>query len=155
MLLAIIMKKIKNFVLENNSGDKIKLKNFHKNKNLLLVFFRGAWCHECKKQLLEIQRYLKKIQTADFNVLAISNDNRLKSSLLKVFLKLNFPVISDKKMRLIKYFNLKTKYKNKITAKPSIFLLDKRQRLLYSYIGKKYDDRLSAKSILKTIKALK
>ncbi|MBI5077272.1 redoxin domain-containing protein [Candidatus Falkowbacteria bacterium] len=148
------MKAIKNFILENNNGEKFKLTDFQKNKNLLLIFFRGAWCQHCKKQLADVQRYLKKIQTASFCVMAVSNDDKLKSSLLKSFLKLNFPVIADEKMELIKYFNIKTKYKNKIVAKPSIFMIDKRQKLLYSYVGKKYDDRLSAKNIIKTINEL-
>lgn len=140
--------------LENSNGTKFKLCDYQKNKKLLLIFFRGAWCQHCKKQLVEVQRHLAKIQNAGFNVLAISSDNKLKSSLLKNFLKLAFPVVSDEKMELINYFKLKTKYRNKITAKPAIFLFSKQQKLLYSYIGKNYDDRLSAKSILNAIKTL-
>jgi peroxiredoxin len=149
------IKPIKNFIVENNCGDKVRLSDFHKSKKLLLVFFRGVWCQYCKKQLLDIQRHFAKIRKAGFAVLAVSNDNKLKSSLLKNFLQLDFPVISDEKMALINYFRLKTKYRGKVTAKPALFFFDNRQKLFDSYIGKKYDDRLSAKSILKRIKELK
>jgi len=71
----------------------------------------------------------------------------LKSNLLKTFLKLPFPVLSDPNTQLISKLNLKTKYKGHTTAKPAMFLLDKNHTVLYRYVSDNYDDRVSFKDL--------
>jgi len=51
---------------------------------------------------------------------------------------------------LIDQFDLRTVYKDKEVAKPSIFLFEK-DKIIFQYIGVEYDDRLSAKTILQEI----
>jgi peroxiredoxin len=138
--------------LQDNQGVPFKLSNYQINDFLLLIFFRGAWCNHCKKQLQEIERYKAEFDQQHTKLLAISCDTNFHSSLLKSFLKLSFPVISDKDFAIIDKFNLKTIYKDQTISKPAIFLFSPEQKILFQYIGEEYDDRLSAKTILENIR---
>lgn len=147
--------KIKNLSATLNNGRKLSFIKYQGNKNLLLIFFRGAWCNHCKKQLFDINKRLNEFLALDYKILAISPENKFKSSVLKTFLKINFPIISDENLEIINYFKLKTKYRGKTAAKPAIFAISKNQRIQYYYIGKRYDDRLTAKSIISGLKLMR
>lgn len=146
---------MKNFTLHNNDNSSFKLFDFQGGKILVLIFFRGAWCNHCKKHLLEIQSMMKEFDKLNVKFLAVSSDTKFNSSLLKEFLKLSFPVVSDAKFKLIDYFKLKTKYKNKNVAKPSLFIFSPKHEIIYQYIGKRYDDRMGGKALLKILTELK
>lgn len=142
---------MKNFTLQNNDNASFKLYDYQGGKTLVLIFFRGAWCNHCKKHLLEIQKNMKKFEKLNVKFLAVSSDTKFNSSLLKEFLKLNFPIISDSEFKLIDYFKLKTKYKNKTVAKPAIFIFSPKHEIIYQYVGKRYDDRMGAREIIKQL----
>ncbi|MFH0780160.1 MAG: peroxiredoxin family protein [Parcubacteria group bacterium] len=142
---------MKNFTLQNNDNTSFKLYDYQNGRILVLIFFRGAWCNHCKKHLLEIQGKMKKFDKLNVKFIAISSDTKFNSSILKEFLKLSFPVISDADFKMIDYFKLKTKYKNKSVAKPAIFVFSPKHEILYQYVGKKYDDRMVSKEIIKKL----
>jgi peroxiredoxin len=140
---------MKNFNLLNSNGEKLNLIEFQGESYLLLIFFRGAWCNHCKKQLQSINKLFDSYQEKNIKLLGISNDNRLKSSLLKTFLKINFPILSDEDNKLIKHFDLLTEYNDQQVAKPSVILFNSKHEKIYEYIGQDYDDRLTGQQILK------
>lgn len=142
-----------NFLLKDNNGEIFDLPKYVGDNRLLLVFFRGSWCNHCKKQLQDLERHAAEFEKSKVKILAISSDSAFNSSLLKTFLKLNFPILSDSTFSLIDQFNLKTTYKDKKVAKPSIFLFEG-DKIIFNYVGIEYDDRLSAKTILEKIKSL-
>lgn len=128
--------------------------DYQKDHWLLIVFFRGAWCVLCKKQLKELQDHLTDLTKLKVKVIAISNDTRFKSSLLQNFFQLQYPVLSDIQMQIIKREKLETVYKNQITAKPACFILDPQHRIQYSFVGQSYDDRPSIETLIAEIKKL-
>lgn len=132
-------------------GVERTLKEIQFGKNLLVIFFRGAWCNHCKKQLFELNNFIERLSDIGVSVVAVSSDSRFKSSLLKTFLKLKFPVFSDESFALIDAFGLKTEYQEKQISKPSVFLFSSEGKLLFNYIGTEYDDRLSASEIVKQV----
>ena len=137
--------------LQDNQGNPFKLSDYQGNDFLLLIFFRGIWCNHCKKQLRGIEQHKFEFAQLHTKLMAVSCDTNFNSSLLKSFLKLSFPVISDKDFSVIDHFNLKTTYKDKTVSKPAVFLFSPTQQILFQYIGEEYDDRLSAKQLLRTI----
>jgi len=144
---------MKNFILQKNDGSKFDLAKYQGNDYLILIFFRGAWCNHCKKQLLDINNHYAEFSELQIKPLAISCDSKLKSNLLKNFLKLKFSVLSDSEFAVIDYFNLKTEYKGQIVSKPATILIEpQKHKVIYEYVGVDYDDRLSAKTILNNIK---
>ena len=143
-----------NLKLFQNTGAELNLTEYLGDKKLILVFFRGAWCNFCKTQLKEIQENLDRINMLNAKVIALSCDNNLNSSLLKEFLKLDFPVLSDSTFKVINLFDLKTTYKEKAVSKPAVIIFDPNGQELFKHVGLNYDDRLSTEELLTTLKSL-
>lgn len=145
---------MQNFELHNSNGEDITLYDYQGNSNVLLVFFRGAWCNHCKKQLQDINNHFSEFEKLKIKILAISCDTKFNSSLLKSFLGLKFSVASDTEFKIIDALNLRTEYKGKEVAKPAVFIVSPNHEIAYQYVGRDYDDRLSAQEILKQYAAL-
>ncbi len=141
-----------NLELRDNQDNAFKMSDYQGKDYLLLLFFRGAWCNHCKRQLQEIEKHHPEFTALHTKLIALSCDNNFNSSLLKSFLKLNFPVISDKNFKIIDQFKLRTNYKNKTVSKPAVFFFSPKQEIIFQYVGEEYDDRLSAKKILERIR---
>jgi peroxiredoxin len=143
-----------NFQLQYNNGDQFDLYKFLDDKWGIVFFFRGIWCTICKKQLKEFEEHFVEIKKLNCKIIAISNDSKFKSNLAENFFQLSFPVLSDQNLEVIDPLELKTTFKNKITAKPAIFVINQNKELVYKYIGDSFDDRLEIKSIIEKIKQL-
>jgi len=140
--------------LYDNSGQQFDLSKYLRGSKLGLVFFRGAWCNFCKTQLKELQNNLATINKTDTKIIAVSSDTKLNSSLLKEFLHLNFPVLSDSNFEIIDKFQLRTKYKDKDIAKPAVIIFDNKGSELYRFVGQDYNDRLPTHNLLKVLEDL-
>lgn len=145
---------MENFTLQNNDSTNLNCFEYQGNHNLLLVFFRGAWCNYCKKQLKDIQSHLQTIRELNIKLLAISCDSKLNSSLIKSFLKLEFPVLSDSDFKVIDTFNLRTDYQGKQVAKPALLLFSANHQPIYSHISPSFDDRLPVTELITKIKTI-
>ncbi len=140
---------MKNYILQDNNNNEFNFSDYQENNFLGLIIFRGAWCNLCKKQLKEIQELLSDFTNLNVKLLAISPDSKLKSSLLKTFLKVQFPILSDEKMEVINDFNILENFKGQQLPKPAIFLYNPDGQLILEKIGDNYEDSLSGKNILK------
>lgn len=154
LLIGITVANMRDFVLIDDKAREFPLYKFQENKYLFLIFYRGIWCSHCKKQLQDIEKNITEFEKLNIKCLAVSCDSVLNSNLLKTFLKLSFPVISDVKFEMIDFFNFRTKYKEKEVAKPAVLLFSPDHNLIYQYIGQEFDDRLSANQILENVKPL-
>ena len=148
------MKSLKNYTVQNNNGEDFIFHDFQADKNLLVIFFRGAWCNHCKKQLQDLQKNISEIEKFNVNIIAISSDSKMNSSILKTFLKLSFPVLSDSDCKIINDYNLKASHKGKEVSKPAVYIYNKKHEEIFNIIGDTYDDRLSAEALIKTINNL-
>jgi len=137
--------------LFDNNNEPFKLLEYQGTRNLLVIFFRGAWCNHCKRQLQDFQKHLDLFNGINIKLLALSNDSRLNSSLLKEFLKLDFPVLSDVDSAIINRFELGEIYKDKFVAKPALLLLSPEGRLLHTRIGANYDDLATAEETIEQL----
>lgn len=101
--------------VQTTVGDKI---NFSKlDKNTVLVFYRGAWCPYCIKQLDSIQKDLvKKLDTKN-QLIAISVDRTAIAKKMKAKQKYDFIVVSDTKAKSLQAFNIVNKLDDKLVAK--------------------------------------
>jgi peroxiredoxin len=142
------------FPLTNNDNSKFELQNYQGNNNLLLVFFRGAWCNYCKTQLTELQKRITDFDRLKVKIIALSSDSKLNSSLLKQFLKIDFAILSDKELKMIASFDLLTKFKGKKVAKPAVILFNALGEELYRQVGKNYSDRITADELITKIEAV-
>lgn len=145
---------MKNYKLINNDNTEFSLYDFQANNYLLLLFFRGAWCNHCKRQLQELQKNIHELEKNKIKLIALSSDSKFNSSLLKTFLHLDFPIISDAAFKLIDDYNLRVTYKEKEVSKPAVFLYNPNHEEVFRFIGETYDDRISAKELLPQFKKI-
>ncbi|WP_419168257.1 peroxiredoxin family protein [Halobacteriovorax sp.] len=153
------------------SGKKYSLTE--KNKDFILVFFRGSWCPYCMSQLKSIESdivpQLKKNQI----LLAISVDKPIVAKKMKDKFNYTFGIVSDSKAKILKSFNISNKisdelvlkYKNSysiniegdsgeshhIIAHPAVYIV-KDGRISFSDVHINYKERTDNKVILKELK---
>ena len=153
-MIVVNMAMLKNFKIKDNNNTNLEFFEYQEGNHLLVLFFRGAWCNHCKKQLQEIQNNLVELNELGVKVLAISSDTKFNSSILKTFLKLEFPVLSDPAFKLINEYGIKTEYKSKEVSKPAIYLYNPKHEEIFKYIGESYDDRISTEDLMNILNEL-
>lgn len=144
------VRKAKNFQSVNFNETIFDCYKYQGNDFLLLIFYRGAWCGYCRKQLNELNKYYEDFEKLEVKVLAISSDSLLNTSLLFNITKSRFPLLADPDYKIFKLFNL-PKVKDKKKVKPAIFLINPAKQIVYSYVGKDYRDRPGIRELKKTI----
>lgn len=91
-----IEKNIKyHFKLENPDGSVFDSEKYQDKAKLLLLFFKGAWCNFCKRQLRDIARGHQDFTSKDIRVIALSPDSQLNTSLVSQYIGSKFPILSD------------------------------------------------------------
>ena len=148
------MKNLKDYTIKNNNGEDFSFYDYQGDSNLIILFFRGAWCNYCKKQLQDIQNHIDDLKKLNIRFVAISSDSKMNSSILKTFLNLSFPVLSDSDFTIIDAFNLRVMYKDKEVSKPAVYLFNADHKETFKLIGDTYDDRISAKELLPRLKEI-
>ena len=143
-------KKAKNFKLEDGQNKVFDFFEYQKKSKVLLVFFRGEWCSECKKQLEELNININWFKKNKIKIIALSSDDRLFTSILVEILKPKYPILSDSNWKIFKLYGFK-KPTNQKRIKPALLLIDSDHNIQYSYVGKNYSDRLSISQLKKVI----
>ncbi|MCY9695676.1 redoxin domain-containing protein [Paenibacillus alginolyticus] len=149
-----IGKKAAPFRLDSTQGIK-GLEDF-KGKPLVIIFLRGTWCHNCQKQMPELNEYYERFLEKGVNLIAIAGQ---KLANIKDYVNANgikFPILSDETREVIKSYEVFTpiKWDSFRIAIPSTYIIDEHQTIRYSYIGENQADRPSAKEILEVIDTL-
>ena len=126
----------------------------------ILVFYRGGWCPYCSKQLSGLQEIEKELKDLGYQLIAISTDSpeNLRKTMVKE--KLGYTLLSDADLKAAKSFGIAFKspqsYDNflpetsgglnvdKLLPVPSVFILDRKGRILFEYINPDITQRLSA-----------
>jgi len=145
---------IENFQLKYNDGKKFDLFEYLGSSWGIVFFYRGVWCTLCKKQLKEFHNHYAKFEELNVKIVAISNDTKLKSNLAENFFNLQFPVISDAKMKVIKELDLKTEFKGQTTSKPAVYIVNSEKETVFEFIGDNHDDRFVMNDLIEKIKEL-
>jgi peroxiredoxin Q/BCP len=83
------------FTLEDQNGDKISLKDFRGEKNVVVYFYPKAMTPCCTTQACAIRDYKKDFAKLDTVVLAISPDASSRLLRFEDRDKLNFTLLSD------------------------------------------------------------
>ncbi|RZM21707.1 MAG: AhpC/TSA family protein [Pedobacter sp.] len=146
--------------LPTSSGKMFDLNRSVSQTPTILVFYRGGWCPYCSKQLSGLQEVEKDLKNLGYQVIAISTDSpeNLRKTMGKE--KLSYTLLSDADLKAAKGFGIAFKGpksydkflpetsggKNvdKLLPVPSVFILDKKGRILFEYINPDITQRLSA-----------
>ena len=156
--------------LQTLDGNSKSLKSIIGNKPTVVVFYRGGWCPFCNVQLAELGQNLQAIHAKGYQVIGISPDlpANLKATVGKN--KLEFPLYSDAKAEALRKFRVAFKvddvtfstYKEKynldlekwsgenhhILPVPSVYVIDAKGTIKFSYSNPDYRVRLKAPALL-------
>lgn len=154
----------------DKDGGKVDLKNYVGDKTVVVVFYRGAWCPYCTRQLSALSEIKPKLDNLGVELIAISADDytKIDSSYNRSGTD-DYTLFSDKNISAINAFgigwkvddDLYQKYKNQygmdtewwsgskhhVLPVPAIFVIEKGV-IKHQYVNPNYSKRLSPKVLL-------
>jgi peroxiredoxin len=160
------------FKLADAFGKTVSSNDLLKKGNLVIVFYRGAWCPFCNTYLHSLQKNLAEIKANNGNLVAISVENADKSMAVAKKNELTFTVLSDPKLMVAKKFGIvfelpketNEKYisygldlvKANGTPKPELplsatYIVNRKGKILYAYLEPDYKKRAELAEILQIL----
>ena len=98
--------KMPSFTLSDANGKTVSSSDLLKQGNLVVVFYRGAWCPYCNLYLKKLQDNVSQIKAQGANIVAISVENPDTSLSVAQKNKVNFEVLSDPKLETARKFGI-------------------------------------------------
>lgn len=98
--------KMPAFNLPDDKGNMVSSDDLLKTGNLVVVFYRGAWCPYCNLYLRTLQKSLPDIEKNGGKLVAISVENPDTSLTVAQKNELAFTVLSDKNLDLARQFGI-------------------------------------------------
>ncbi len=122
------------------------------HRGLLLVFHRGMWCPNCRRQLTELESGLPKLEAAGIRVAAVLAQEwyRVRISLEKAGDPYRFPILCDGDRKVVKEYGVWHPIGIDAfnSAHPASFLIDSAGILRYSFVGSTQFQRASMSEVL-------
>lgn len=168
--------KIPSFSLKDATGKTVSSDDLLKDGNLVLVFYRGAWCPYCNTYLRKLQKNLPQIKAAGGQLVAISVENADKSSTIVKKNELEYTVLSDSGLTVARSFGIVyempketselykskgfdlAKYNNLEKAElplSATYVINRQGEIVYAFLEPDYTKRAEPKEILETLSKIK
>ena len=168
--------KMPAFTLNDSHGKPVNSKDLLKQGNLIVVFYRGAWCPFCNKYLHTLQQNLPAIKQNGGQLVAISVEPADRSMAIAKKNELQFTVLSDPNLNVARSFNIvyqlpaetDEKYKGygidlvkyNSTEKPELpisatYVINKKGEIVYAYVEPDYKKRAEPDAIIAALAAIK
>lgn len=168
--------KMPSFTLNDALGKPVSSADLLKKGNLVVVFYRGAWCPFCNAYLHKLQKSLSQIKENGGTLVAISVENADRSMAIAKKNELNFTVLSDPNLNVARTFGIvyqlsdatNEKYKGfgldlakyNETEKAELpisatYVVSKKGEIVYAFIEPDYQKRAEPEVILQELAKLK
>lgn len=168
--------KMPSFSLSDANGKFVNSADLLKKGNLVVVFYRGAWCPYCNVYLKKLQENLSNIKAQGANIVAISVENPDKSLSVTQKNKVEFTVLSDKHLDVARQFGIvyqlspdtNEKYKGygidlvkqNGTETPDLplsatYIVKQNGEIAYAYLEPNYTKRAEPSVIIETLAKMK
>jgi peroxiredoxin len=164
------------FKLKDATGKTVESRDLLKQGNLVVVFYRGAWCPFCNLYLRILQKNMPQIKAAGGNLVAVSVENPDNS--LKVSRKneLDFTVLSDPNLSTARKFGIvyqmpketdefyKTngldiaKHNEMEKAElplSATYIINRKGKIVYAFLEPDYKKRAEPQTIIETLLKIK
>ena len=161
--------------LKMADGSPVSLQALTMQKHSIVLFYRGGWCPYCNEQLAQLKDIEKDLVDMGYQILAISPESPDRLQEQKLETEFLVTLLSDDKLDTIREFGVgfyldtvtELKYKtyginltkdesgNSVLPAPSIFMLNKKGQVLFSYVNPDFKVRPSADLVLAVAKTLK
>jgi peroxiredoxin len=164
--------KAPQFTAFDQNGEKFKSSEVLRDKQLIVVFYRGQWCPFCNRHLSELQDHLEDFRKAGAQIVAISPEKTENINKTVKKTKADFPVLWDKDNSIMESFgvnfilakDLQEKYKeygvdlekdngnsSQTLPVPATFIIGKNGKIKFLQYDPNYKNRSSAKEILEQL----
>lgn len=164
------------FALKDSSGKTVSSDDLLKRNNLVLVFYRGAWCPYCNLYLKKLQENLPQITAKGGQIVAVSIEKPDDSLSVAEKNDLKFTVLSDPNLEVAKKFGIvyqlpqetDDKYKSKgldvarhnEMDKPelplgSTYIVDQQGTIVYAFLDTDYKKRAEPDVIIAELEKIK
>jgi peroxiredoxin Q/BCP len=98
--------KAPNFDVKASDGRSVKLADYAGKKNVVVFFYPGDFTPVCTKESCQFQDMYKDLQGSDTEVIGVSNDDDESHKKFAAKYKLEFPLIADTDLKLVKEFGI-------------------------------------------------
>ncbi len=154
--------QLDDLVFVDKDGNRVQLDSYLGSKNIVLVFTEGfsggMLCPFCKTQTARLVNNYEKFEALDTEVIVVYPggtehlgefiEAATKTEKKQVD-RLPFPVVLDKELKAVGYFNIASNL-----AHPSTFIIDKDKNVRLAYVGADMTaDRPSVAAMLRILEA--
>ena len=164
--------KMPSFTLSDVNGKSVSSSDLLKQGNLVVVFYRGAWCPYCNLYLKKLQENVSQIKAQGANIVAISVENPDTSLSVANKNKVSFEVLSDPKLDTARKFGIvyqlpaetNEKYKGygidlvkqNGTETPDLplsatYIVNQKGEITYAFLEPDYKKRAEPSDIIETL----
>jgi peroxiredoxin len=123
------------------------------HQRIVVVFYRGDWCAECRKALADLQAHAADLAAAHAAVVAISVDSAETDEHLAEGEKLSFTLLADQGHRVIDAFGVFDS--DTELAWPSIFVIDHDGTIAWRWLATDAHTWITAASVIAAMPATK
>jgi peroxiredoxin len=167
-----INSKAPEFKLKDQTGVEVSLKELRKKGPVVVLFYRGAWCPFCNRQLKALQDSLGQIYTRGAQVVAITPElpEGIDSTVKKT--GAIFPILHDKDLKLSTEYQVVYNVDERTLGRyrtggidllkangqraamlpvPAVYIINTEGTVTYRYFNENYRTRVSVQEILKNL----
>lgn len=134
---------------QTTDGQPTDLATATADQGAVVVFYRGHWCKQCRKQLAELEEARGEIEGRGFEIYAVSTDAPEASKELAKRLNLGYALLSDKVGMAIQAWGVYTAEHD--LARPAVFVIAPGGEISYRYVSDSPADRPAVADILAEI----
>ncbi len=131
-------------------GKSVELAETWAETNVVVVFYRGAWCKLCRKHLAELQKSYKELLHAGVHLYAVSVDDAATAGKMVGELGLEYPVLSDPGGGVARAWGVLDETNG--IAKPATFLIARGGGIAHKDVGHSPSDQPHGYALLEQIK---
>lgn len=153
-------------------GNKVNLKKLLKKGPVVLMFYRGAWCPYCNKQLMNLQDSLSLINELGGTVIAVTPETI--ESIDKTVEKTNakFRIIQDENICIMKAYEVAYELEESVLRRykktgidleqangtdvvnlpvPATYIINQKGKIVYAFFDPDYKKRATVGKILENL----
>jgi peroxiredoxin len=131
-------------------GKQVDLAGTWAESNVVVIFYRGAWCKLCRKHLTDLQASYKDLLHAGAHLYAVSVDAPADAQKTVTELGLQFPVLSDTGGALARSWGVLDEATG--VAKPATFLIARGGGIAFQHVGHTPADQPGGYALLQQVK---
>ncbi len=137
------------FTLTDVHNKSYRLSDVVQAGPLLLIFFRGTWCSDCRSYLKKLEEYYPQFVAEGLQVLGVAHQ---RADIVAGYFQrepISYPYLLDTDLEVINHYGLLRSFgfdaliasrSGAQTTFPSFFLIDQQQVIRWMYVGNDRSD---------------